>query len=168
MRRLLVGALVLVALAGSAPAAERVILVRHAEKEAGDDPGLTALGAARARALAEAVGDLEVAAILVSPTRRTRDTATPAAESLGVALTEIGFDGGLEKHVSRVAWACADTEGTVLVVGHSNTVPRIAGSLLGREIPDLDEREYDTLFLVLGDRLVRVRFGPEDGFPAEP
>ena len=168
MRRLLAGLVLLGTLAGAAPAAERVILVRHAEKGTGDDPALTEAGAIRAEALARVVGDLDVARILVSPTRRTRDTAAPAAESLGVTPEEIGFDGGLDGHVAALVAACAGTEGTVLVVGHSNTVPRVAGALAGREVPDLDDREYDTLFLVLGERLMAVRFGPEDGFAGTP
>jgi hypothetical protein len=54
-----------------------VLLVRHAEKaaEPADDPPLTAAGAERAQALATALQDAGVTAIITTPLRRTRETA---------------------------------------------------------------------------------------------
>jgi hypothetical protein len=54
--------------------------------------------------------------------------------------------------------------GTVLVVGHSNTIPAIVGALGAPRPRDLCDSEYDQLFVViLGDtgppRLVRSRYG---------
>jgi broad specificity phosphatase PhoE len=54
--------------------------------------------------------------------------------------------------------------GTVLVVGHSNTVPAIIGALGAPQPRDLCDSEYDQLFVVIiGDagppRLVRSRYG---------
>jgi hypothetical protein len=56
--------------------ATTVILVRHAEKadEPGADPALSAAGEARARALADALRDVKVAAVLTTPYRRTNAT----------------------------------------------------------------------------------------------
>jgi hypothetical protein len=54
--------------------------------------------------------------------------------------------------------------GTVLVVGHSNTVPAIVGALGAPQPKDLCDSEYDQVFtVVLGDggspRLIRSRYG---------
>lgn len=59
----------------------RLYLVRHGKAAAGWgaelDPGLDATGRAQAKALAEALAPLGPLPILVSPMRRTRETAVP-------------------------------------------------------------------------------------------
>ena len=55
-------------------------------------------------------------------------------------------------------------------MGHSNTIGHIVAALGGPDIGDLDEAEYDTLYVMtLGDdrtaRLVVTRFGKPDGHP---
>jgi broad specificity phosphatase PhoE len=171
MRSVLLFGILFFLVTGSALAADRVILVRHAEKATGEDPGLTEKGTRRAAALAEVVADLEVSAILISPTRRTRETAAPTAERFDLTPREIGFEGGLAAHVQAVVDACRESEGVVVIVGHGDTIPALAGLLAGEELADLDDLEYDTLFLVLEGEtssLLRVRFGPEDGFSPAP
>jgi hypothetical protein len=54
--------------------------------------------------------------------------------------------------------------GTVLVVGHSNTIPAIVGALGAPQPKELCDSEYDQVFtVVLGDtgppRLIRSRYG---------
>src|SRR5687767_8231863 len=63
-----------------------VLLVRHAEKAPApaNDPPLTPAGAKRADALAEALSDAEVKAIITTGARRTRETAQPIATNLGL------------------------------------------------------------------------------------
>ncbi|HET8786496.1 MAG TPA: hypothetical protein VFM38_12730, partial [Candidatus Limnocylindrales bacterium] len=52
---------------------------------------------------------------------------------------------------------------TVLVVGHSNTIPAIVAALGGPRFPDLCDSEHDALFVMVLDgrttRLVRSRYG---------
>jgi bisphosphoglycerate-dependent phosphoglycerate mutase len=53
---------------------------------------------------------------------------------------------------------------TVLVVGHSNTVPAIVAALGGAPSPDLCDEQYDALFTVVvapdgKARVVKARFG---------
>ena len=126
-----------------------VILVRHAEKETGDDPGLTASGQARARALVDAVGDDPLAAIYVTQFRRTRQTAAPAAAAFGIEPTVIPAEGSTEDHGRAVAAHILAHHGgeRVLVVGHSNTLPPIIRHL-GSAPPAIEETEYDRLFVV--------------------
>ena len=71
----------------------RLILVRHGRAAAGwdadPDPGLDDVGSAQAVAAAEALAPLGPLPIVVSPLRRTRETARPLEERWGVtALVE--------------------------------------------------------------------------------
>jgi broad specificity phosphatase PhoE len=143
-------------LAGAAQA-QTVVLVRHAEKaaEPAADPGLTPEGEARAQALAAALKGARVSAILTSPLQRTVRTAAPLAAAAGVQSRPVALAGGTEAHVAAVAALAraAPADATVVVVGHSNTVPLIAqalGSTSAEAIPDC---RYDGLWV--------VRLGPQ-------
>ena len=62
-------------------------LIRHGLAAAGLDdldPGLAELGHAQAAATAEALADLDPRRLIVSPLRRTRETATPLAATFGL------------------------------------------------------------------------------------
>jgi phosphohistidine phosphatase SixA len=151
--------------AGSRP---MVILVRHAEKSAepGNDPPLSAAGAARAGALAVALRDARVTAVITTQFRRTRETAQPIADALRITPRVISA-GSAAAHVEAVAAAVRQYgEGTVLVVGHGNTVPAIIAALGGPRVPDICESAYSNLFTLMpgtGDeRLVRARYGAAD------
>lgn len=61
-----------------------IVLVQHAEKGRGVDPGLTRRGVRQAHDVAAALADRGVRAVHVSPRRRTRHTAAPLARVLGV------------------------------------------------------------------------------------
>lgn len=68
----------------------RLFLIRHGEPEAAwggavDDPGLSEAGRAQAMAAAAALLPLRPAAIVSSPMKRCRETATPFEQSIGVA-----------------------------------------------------------------------------------
>jgi broad specificity phosphatase PhoE len=121
-----------------------LLVVRHADR-AGQADSLSAAGVARARDLVHVAQTASVRAIYHSDTRRTRDTAAPLAASLGLDLLEYPaketaplIERVLEDHAGQ----------TVLIVGHSNTVPTIIAAAGGPVIPDLDEKEFDGLFVV--------------------
>ncbi|MDB4877417.1 MAG: Phosphoglycerate mutase [Gemmatimonadetes bacterium] len=129
--------------------ATTVILVRHAEKAATpvDDPPLTAEGEARARDLLDAIRDAGVSAIITTQFARTKATAQPTAAALGIS-PEIVSAGGAT-HVQDAAAAIRKHAGqTVLVVGHSNTVPAIVGALGAKQPPTICDSEYDNLYVV--------------------
>ena len=122
-----------------------VILIRHAERssQAGSDPPLNAAGRARAETLTHVLGQAGVRAIYTSQAVRTRETAQPLEARLGLASTAIDEAAGLRddiltNHVGQ----------TVLVVGHTDTVPALINLLAGTSLPDIDDREFDNLFLV--------------------
>jgi broad specificity phosphatase PhoE len=146
-------------------AATTVLLVRHAEKAAApaDDPGLTDAGQARARALAAIARDAGVTAIITTQFARTRETARPAADALGVTI-EVA-KAGAAQHAQEVAGLInAHAGGVVLVVGHSNTVPAIIAALGAPPPPAICDSEYDNFYIVTvpasgAARVVRVRYG---------
>ena len=148
-----------------------VLLVRHAERADGGagegDPGLSAAGIRRAYALAEVAADAGVTAIIATQYRRTRLTAQPLAERLGVPISvvEVG-QGGIAAHVAAIAHEIRSRHagGVVLVVSHSNVVPLIVRELTGLEAPEIADDEYDHLFIVTltpdaAPRLIRARYG---------
>lgn len=181
MKRLLLAAAALVSVGamGAAQTQSRtaaptvVLLVRHAEKaaEPAQDPPLTEGGQARAQALVEVARDAGVTAVITTQYDRTRSTAAPAAAALKVTPEVVGA-GPLAQHAKAVAdQVRKHAGGTVLVVGHSNTIPAIVGALGAPQPREICDSEYDRLFVVvIGDtgvaRLVRSRFGAAS--PTDP
>lgn len=145
-----------------------VILVRHAEKTTDkNDPGLTASGEARATALAEALQDTRIDRIIVSEFQRTTLTAAPVANARGLDPLVVGAGLALDDHILAVAEVVAAGTGNILVVGHSNTIPRIIAALGGPVLPEMDDLEYATMFILSiptqGEAsLVKARFGAPD------
>jgi len=139
-----------------------VILVRHAEKsQQGADPALTQVGEARALRLAAMLRDAGVTAVFASDTLRARATAAPLAARLGLPVEEYAG-----RDVEGLVAAVADRHRgeTVLVVGHSNTVPQILDRLTrGRYVVTLRADEYDAFYLVTVSRfdppsVLRLRY----------
>jgi phosphohistidine phosphatase SixA len=109
--------------AGDAKGAGSLVIyaVRHAEKASGRDPELTPEGSQRAEALARVLQHVELDHVYSTDTKRTRATGAPVAKAKGLEISSYKpFGSGLPKLL-------AGGEGgrTVLVVGHSNTVPAL-------------------------------------------
>jgi len=167
-------ALAAVALTYSSPASEPdrlVVLVRHAEKAADppDDPSLSDAGHARAAALASALDGAGIGAVIVTPFRRTTETAGPLAAAAGLTPLVVDVERGMAAHLEAVAKAVRALPAglPVLIVGHSNTIPAIIGALGGPTLPDLCETEYARLFVMVlpsesPPRLVEASYGAPD------
>jgi broad specificity phosphatase PhoE len=124
-----------------------VLLVRHGEKEQGEDPALSQAGRARAQALVHAASSAGVSAIYATPYRRTQQTAQPLAQQLGLPVTV--RDAGAEQARAFVRELLRTHAGqTVLVVGHSNTLPALAEALTGEPLEAVADDEYDLLLVV--------------------
>lgn len=168
MTRLLIvclTALGLNALPLAAQGSTTVIVVRHAERAAqpANDPVLTLAGTARAEALLDAVRGAGITHVLVTDLQRTRLTAEPVAQALG--LTPAVVSARAPNHVQAVADSIrARAGGVILVVGHSNTVPGIV-TALGGTAPAICDDEYDNFYVVTlpasggATRVIRSRFG---------
>jgi len=143
-----------------------VILVRHAEKELeGDDPELTSAGAERALALAHVLGEVNVDAVYATQFARTRNTALPLANLLGVDVTVVMAGQSFAAEMADVVRSQHDGE-TVVIVSHSNTTPAIIGELGVAPIPTIDDDEYDDMYVVTITstglvRLLPLRYGRE-------
>jgi len=123
------------------------VIVRHAEKaDAGSDPALSAAGQARATVLARRLARVNLVAIYTTDFRRTRDTVGPVATAQGLAA--IVYDAHTSASVLASRLKAAHHEGTVLVAGHSNTVPDIVAALCECEVAPMTEAEFDRISTV--------------------
>lgn len=142
----LIAPLLLAITATCAVAADATIyLVRHAEKVADgtSDPALTAEGEARAAWIADYMADKGLKAVYSTNYKRTRDTAAPSSATAGVEIQL--YD---PRKLQEFAESLKSLEGPVLVVGHSNTTPILAGLLVGEKYEELDESIYDHIYVV--------------------
>jgi broad specificity phosphatase PhoE len=132
-------------------------VMRHLQKADGADPGLSEEGARNAERLADWFKEERPTAIYVSRTRRAQETAAPLAARLG--LTPAIYDPA--DTPALVARLRAET-GTVLVVGHSNTVPEIIERLGGTRPAELAETDFGDIWLISGPgrRTERKRLYP--------
>jgi len=122
-----------------------LFLVRHADVLAGTNPHLSAAGQARAHELDRVLGGTGIAAIYASEFTRTQETAQPLAASLGLTVKVLG--------AGSPAAIVQDTRTnhpghTVLVVGHSDTIPEIIGLCGGPQIPAIAPTEFDRLYVL--------------------
>ena len=161
-----VGLLGLGLLAHAGESATTVYLVRHAEKQKGSDPSLTEAGGGRAETLARVLSDAGIQAVYSTQFARTRETATPVAVRLGLQVTITPIEGGLEPFVAAFTDRLAEEHAgqSVLVVGHSNTLPALIKALGVADAPSLTEEDYDDLFVVTvgklgGTRLMHLHYG---------
>ncbi|MEZ5041724.1 MAG: phosphoglycerate mutase family protein [Saprospiraceae bacterium] len=124
-----------------------VILVRHAEKaeDGTRDPDLDVYGKARANRLAQLLHAANISAIYSTPFKRTRQTANPLAEILQLEVLDYA-----PLDLDAFSQLVATKKGqTIVLIGHSNTVPAMVNHLLGKEaIGQLGETEYDKIFMV--------------------
>ena len=128
-----------------------VYLVRHAEKltgaRYGNNPPLTNSGQARAEDLADHLADAGIDIIIVTQYQRTQQTAQPLADALDIE--PLVFDAIDTEAIASYIEEEAIGK-TVLVVGHSNTVPNIISDL-GAEPPlaNIPEDDFDNLFVLM-------------------
>lgn len=133
-----------------------VVVIRHAEKEAGGgDPALTPTGQARAVLLTRMFGDRtsreHIDAIYVSSALRNRQTAAPLAAKLGLtpAVVQSGDSHDLARRVLH-----EQSGKRILIVGHRDTVPGLVEALSGvKPIPALGAEEYGTMYVVAVPRI---------------
>jgi broad specificity phosphatase PhoE len=139
------------------------LVVRHADRDPGKDPDLSATGRARAEALVEPARRAGVVAVYHTQFKRTKQTAEPVSHALNIPMVQVDVasNGEIEYADAVLRSIAAHYPGKpVLVVGHSNTIPvilRKLGVTAPREIPDA---EYGTIFVVANGKVTEERFGP--------
>lgn len=125
----------------------RVYIVRHAEKASSpaNDPDLTAEGKARAESLANLLRKKDIQSIYSTDTKRTRQTAAPIAARTGLTVQTYTNDTLLQ-----FLYRAIDAGKNTLIVGHSNSVPRMLRELsLPASVQSIPENDYDNLFIVV-------------------
>ncbi len=125
-----------------------VVIVRHAEKEEGDDPGLTPEGIERARVLATITLSLGVDVVITSHYKRTVDTGKPSSTSLGIPITqfEINQNNIGDYPATLASIVKEDYSGSAaLIVTHSNLFMLIVNQFVTSEMDDVIESEYDRI-----------------------
>ena len=134
-------------------AALTFVVVRHAEKSSDDarDPSLSEAGKARAQSLTRLLEGAPLSAAYATGYRRTQQTAQPAADAHGIKITI--YDAQIPATALASQLRAAHAHGTVLVVGHSNTVPEIVAALSGQPVEAMSDEQYDLVY--------RVRIGSD-------
>lgn len=122
-----------------------LLILRHADRVANQDL-LSDAGQTRAEELIHVMQKAGISGVYHSEAVRARQTAQPTADSLGVPRVQIpasDFD-ALFEHIEE-----NHPRGTtVMIVGHSNTVPQIIARAGGPTIPDITDNEFDNLFVL--------------------
>ena len=160
---LLAAAAVLSTAATAAAQVTTVLVVRHAEKASATakDPHLSAAGKLRAKDLAHVAGAAGVTAIYATNFQRTQETVAPLAAALH--LTPVVKNAELTEELVEEIKTTRRGQ-TVLVCGHSDTVPDIVKRLSGVVVDPIPDARFDGLYVVtMNDdetgRATRVRYG---------
>jgi len=167
------------------------LLVRHAEKEKDgtSNPNLDEAGQERATALVQVVANAAISAVYSTDLCRTAQTVDPFLATVPLPLRVQGVSGAetdplascepaLQAERKALASGVDDVAkladylkekhptDTVLVVGHSNTIPNLIEALIGADYRvELSEDDYGDLFIVespalFGEpSLIHARFG---------
>ena len=152
----IVTAIVAVLMSATLAAQQTVIFVRHAERADGGagspnamtgapaDPSLSDAGAARAARLATMLADAGVKGIYTSEFKRTQETAKPLASKLGLAIEVVPSRdaAGLAAKIKA-----AHARDTVLIIGHSNTIPDLVRAFGGPAFKIADD-EYSGIYIL--------------------
>ena len=129
----------------NADAITTIFIVRHAEKAAQpvDNPPLTEEGEKRAETLAKLLKDTDLSAIFSTNTTRTIETVNNSAAGHGIEVT-------LYASVQELLHALESQHSgkTVLVAGHSNTIPWIIRALGVKTVPHIGDDQYSSIFIV--------------------
>lgn len=161
MKRLFLAVTTAALLMAGSVVAQTVIIVRHAEKaDQSANPPLAEAGQVRALTLSQVLADAGVTHVLSTPYIRTRETGRPTAEAAGLTVTELS-GGAVAPFIEAVRAGSPDD--VFLIVGHSNTVDKVAQALGDAHPETLTDCDYDRLVVLTLDgdrtRVVRGRYG---------
>ena len=152
-------------------AVTKIFIVRHAEKESGNDPALTVSGNKRAGDLMRALQNRGIQKMYVSQYRRTQQTADSMRLQLGIDTAHYLADTLCDNLVNSIMQH-ADFGKTILIVAHSNTIPQIIRKFGVKDYPykDIPDNEFDNLFEVSYKnekaKLKLMKYGDKPGLSA--
>ena len=125
-----------------------IYLVRHSEKdlfsENPSDPPLTKCGIKRTDYLRSFFEDIAIEDVYSTNYIRTKNTAMPIAS---LKKTRIQYyESDYPKAFSEFL---LDSKQNSLVVGHSNTIPILAGLLSAEDVAPIDEKTYNRIYKIV-------------------
>jgi 2,3-bisphosphoglycerate-dependent phosphoglycerate mutase len=128
-------------------------LIRHAEKDTSisENPPLTKKGEQRAAKLAHFFSETKIEAIYSTAYQRTKQTVGPLAEKMKLPIQEYDAKKPIAPFIETLLKAHPNQR--IVVVGHSNTIPKMLNVLVGQaQFEDLEDDAYDYVFQVTIDK----------------
>jgi len=122
-----------------------IYLIRHAEKaDTKPDTHLSEAGRERAIRWMEYLVANRIDALYATPYNRTRETAQPLADALKMKVTEYA-----PREMDLITLTKQHHNQSVVVVGHSNTIPGYINKALGESrYTDIPEEEFGQIYIV--------------------
>lgn len=150
MKSIYIALAILVASTSAFATPVTIILTRHGEKKTEKDPDLTSEGKKRAETLTKLKNVFNITHIYSSDTKRTVATVKPLANDLDLKV-DTTFDP--KNYAGMVADMTSKYAGqTVVVSGHSNTIPGFVNYLMGdTKQSDIGEKDFTNLFIIQYD-----------------
>ena len=144
-----------------------VIIVRHAERDPGEDPPLTSEGEIRSQALASALAGADVSAIFTTHFIRNQQTAAPLATLTGAPVVTVAVGHILDwpgrGHLLAQSVLAGPRGGVIVVIGHTSGFNSAVSADLGG--PAVAETYAAMTVLTLLDggptRAVFARYGAQ-------
>lgn len=147
MKKLFLISLVLLTSPSFTFAQTTIYLVRHAEKELADgakNPELTSIGKFRAENIAKQLSKVGITTVFSTDYNRTMQTARPTADLLNLDIQH--YD---PSKLVDFADKIKKMDETILIVGHSNTTPKLTSLISGQVVKPISEDEYDNLYQII-------------------
>ena len=148
MKRLIIVLLFFFSLNSFAQETTTYYFIRHAEKDRTDpnnaNPKLTPKGYQRAVKWSEVFQEVSFDAVYSTDYSRTIETALPTINAKNLKLTKYDADVGYSLQFQK------QTRGkTVLIVGHSNTIPQFVNAVLNEErYPQIEDDDNSNLYIL--------------------
>ena len=125
-----------------------IYLIRHSEKdlfsENQSDPPLTKCGIKRTDYLRSFFEDIDIEGVYSTNYIRTKNSAMPIAS---LKKTRIQY---YESDYPKVfSESLLESKQNSLVVGHSNTIPILAGLLSGEDLDPINEKTYNRIYKIV-------------------
>lgn len=122
---------------------DSIYLFRHAEKVAGSDPELSIEGKKRASQLAALI-DAQSITLFSSRYNRTQMTASPIAKHFNAPIQHYN-----PHDLMTLKQTILQQQGTVVVIGHSNTTPQLAGLISKNDVAGMAENQFNRYFILI-------------------
>jgi broad specificity phosphatase PhoE len=127
----------------------KIYLIRHAEKETGDDPVLTGAGNKRAGDLLRTLKNKHITHIYVTEFKRTQLTGDSLRIQSVIDTLHYIADTTGNDILNKIITHAYEAK-TILIIGHSNTIPKIIRKLGATDFPsaNIPAGEFDNLYLL--------------------